>query len=213
VPTNPKINRRGWLAIWLQKRRQARQHPALPSFSAPSLVAVARGVSETTWQAVAPVAVDGWQFCLSDNAFHPEVKTFDRWVYEADSPDTEFVIVNATTATVTQEFAYCAARYRVGTTWSSWSGVVDRTILTPLLVLSSDGHGRLTWTMNFTTPYGFAIYRSDDGTTWGPSYDGTNTGATSADESGIAGYFRICQADWDGLDVLPYSNVVYSDGL
>jgi len=209
----PKFSRCGWLAAWLQKRRRERQQQLAPSFPAPSLAAVARGVSETTWQAVAPVDVDGWQFCLSDNAFHPEVKTFDRWVYEADSPDTEFVIVNATTATVTQEFAYCAARYRVGATWSSWTGVVDRTILTPLLVLSSDGHGRLSWTLNFITPYGFSIYRSDDGVTWGSPCDGTDVGATSADESGVAGYLRICQADWDGLDVLPYSNVVHSDGL
>jgi len=81
------------------------------------------------------------------------------------------------------------------------------------IVLSSDGHGRLTWTYNFTTPYGFSIYRSVDGVTWGLPFDGANIGAVSADESGNAGYFRICQADWEGADVLPYSNAVYSDGL
>jgi hypothetical protein len=27
------------------------------------------------------------------------------------------------------------------------------------------------------------------------------------------GYFRVCQSDENGYDVLPYSNVVHSDGL
>ena len=58
---------------------------------APSLVSLGTVAGNTTWQAVAPVAVDGWQFCTTDSAFDPEVKSFDRWVDDADSPDTEFV--------------------------------------------------------------------------------------------------------------------------
>ena len=77
------------------------------------------------------MAVDDWQFCTTDNVFDPQVKSFDQWVADADFPDTEFVTINATTATVTVDFAYCAARYRVGTTWSNWTGVVDATVIAP----------------------------------------------------------------------------------
>ena len=128
MTAQPKINRRGWLAIWLQERRRARQNKSLP---APSLVSLGTVAGNTTWRAVAPVAVDDWQFCTTDNAFDPGVKSFDQWVQGADFPDTEFVTINATTATVTVDFAYCAARYRVGATWSSWTSVVDTTPLVP----------------------------------------------------------------------------------
>jgi len=205
--------RRGWLALWLQKRRRARQ----PKPPAPSLVSLGRVAGNTTWQAVAPVVVDDWQFCATDSAFNPEVKSFDQWVADADFPDTEFVVVNATTATVTVDLAYCAARYRVGATWSNWTGVVDATVIEPpaQLVLTSDGHGRLTWTLNFTSPYdGISIYECADGVTWGSStFDGAPMADGNRDCSGQQGYFRICICDWDGNDVLPYSNVVYSDGL
>ncbi len=127
----PTINRRGWLAMWLQKRRRARQCRSAQSFPAPSLVSLGTVAADTTWRAVAPIAVDDWQFCTTDNAFDPQVKSFDQWVYEADSPDTEFVIVDATTATVTVDLAYCAARYRVGATWSSWTGVLNATVIPP----------------------------------------------------------------------------------
>jgi len=98
---------------------------------APVLVSLGKVLSETTWRAVAPVAVNGWQFCTTDSVFDPEVKSFDQWVEDADGPDTEFTIINATTATVTVDFAYCAARYLVGTTWSDWTGVLDATVIPP----------------------------------------------------------------------------------
>ena len=85
----------------------------------------------------------------------------------------------------------------------------------PAIVLASDGHGHLTWTVNFTSSYdSINIYKSDDGVTW-PShtYDGWDLSAGNRDCSGDPGYFRICVCDWDGNDVLPYSNVVNSDGL
>ena len=82
-----------------------------------------------------------------------------------------------------------------------------------VIILGSDGHGHLTWTLNFPTEFGFNIYKSNDGVTWGGEYDGANSETLSRDCSGDRGYFRICQSDWDGFDILPYSNVVYSDGL
>jgi hypothetical protein len=208
----PTINRRGWLALWLQKRRRARQNKTL---SAPSLVSLGTVAGDTTWRAVAPVAVDGWQFCTNDNAFNPEVKSFDQWVADADSPDTEFVVVNATTATVTVDFGWCAARYRVGTTWSPWTGVLDATVIPPPveLVLSSDGHGHLTWTCNVEVEFGFNIYHSNDGVNWS-NYDAQYPNLFYRDCSGDPGYFRIAlSGDEDGNPMLPYSNVVYSDGL
>ncbi len=49
----------------------------------------------------------------------------------ADAPDTAFDNVDARTATVTANFGWCAARYLVGATWSSWTGVVDKTVIAP----------------------------------------------------------------------------------
>ena len=208
----PTINRRGWLAIWLQKRRRARQTKSLP---APSLVSLGTVAGDTTWRAVAPKAVDDWQFCTTDNAFDPEVKSFDQWVDEADAPDTEFVSINSTTANVTVDFAYCAARYRVGATWSSWTGVLDATVIPPpvQLVLSSDGHGHLTWTCNVTINTGFSIFHSVDGVDL--ECNTTDSIPTCFIETAveIPGYFRIAIGDDDGNPMLPYSNMVYSDGL
>jgi hypothetical protein len=84
----------------------------------------------------------------------------------------------------------------------------------PAILLTSDGHGHIAWTLNFTTPYdGISIYKSADGVTWGTdAYDGWDLSAGSRDCSGDPGWFRICICDWDGVDVLPYSNAVYSDG-
>jgi hypothetical protein len=81
------------------------------------------------WRGIAPVAVDDWQFCTSDTPFNPEEDNFDDWVAEADWPDSDFVTVNATTATCTSNFSYCAARYQVGETWSSWTGVVYKDVI------------------------------------------------------------------------------------
>jgi hypothetical protein len=85
----------------------------------------------------------------------------------------------------------------------------------PAIVLTSDGHGHLTWTLNFTSPYdSINIYMSGDGVTWPvDSFDGWDLASGSRDCSGTAGYFRICICDFDGHDVLPYSNAVHSDGL
>ncbi len=94
----------------------------------------------------------------------------------------------------------------------------------PAILLTSDGHGRLAWTLNFIPrcddsqpglPYNtINIYKSPDGVTWvGHTYDGANLSPAYWDGSGVAGYFRICICDWGGYDVLPYSNAVYSDGL
>jgi len=85
----------------------------------------------------------------------------------------------------------------------------------PAILLTSDGHGRLTWSLNFTSPYdSISIYKSDDGVFWGAdAYDGWDLASGSRDCSGTAGYFRICLCDFDGHDVLPYSNAVHSDGL
>jgi len=208
----PTINRRGWLAMWLQKRRRARQNKSLP---APSLVSLGTVAGDTTWQAVAPVVVNDWQFCTTDSAFDPAVKSFDQWVADADFPDTEFVIINAATTTVTADFTYCAARYLVGTTWSSWTGVVDKTVIEPpvQLVLTSDGHGRLSWSSNVFSPYEYAIGYSSDGVTFNDEYDGSTNGNMTRDLSGLAGYYRVSRTDDEGNVVFPHSNMVYSDGL
>jgi hypothetical protein len=49
-----------------------------------------------------------------------------------------------------------------------------------VIILNSDGHGHLTWTLNFPSDWGFNIYWSADGTTWGHTFDGADGGAASA---------------------------------
>jgi hypothetical protein len=85
----------------------------------------------------------------------------------------------------------------------------------PAVYLTSDGHGRLAWSLNFTTECdNINIYMSDDGVTWGPdAYDGWFLSAGYRECTGVPGYFRICPCDALGRDVPPYSNAVYSDGL
>ncbi len=94
----------------------------------------------------------------------------------------------------------------------------------PAILLTSDGHGRLSWTINFIPPSddsqpgvpydSINIYLSADGVTWpGGAFDSWGLGSGNRDCSGSQGYFRICICDWNGNDVLPYSNAVYSDGL
>lgn len=84
----------------------------------------------------------------------------------------------------------------------------------PAILLTSDGHGHLVWTLNFTSPYdGINIYHSADGITWeSHTFDGWDLAAGNRDCSGDHGWFRICVCDWDSNDVPPYSNAVYSDG-
>jgi hypothetical protein len=85
----------------------------------------------------------------------------------------------------------------------------------PAILLASDGHGRLSWTLNFTSTYGGVnIYTSADGLTWpGDAYDGSDLATSNRDCSGSVGFFRVCVCDDNGADVPPYSNAVYSDGL
>ena len=108
--------------------------------------------------------------------------------------------------------------------WLAWFLQKRRRERLPAILLASDGHGHLTWTYNFIPPSdnsqpgvpydSINIYFSSDGVTWGSSpFDGWDLAAGNRDCSGVAGYFRICICDDNGVDVPPYSNAVYSDGL
>jgi hypothetical protein len=102
-----------------------------------------------------------------------------------------------------------------GSAIAPFSNVIQFAPVAPAILLASDGHGHLTWTLNFTSAYGqINIYKSADGVTWpSDAYDGWDLASGSRDCSGDPGWFRICICDDDGNDVLPYSNAVYSDGL
>jgi hypothetical protein len=108
--------------------------------------------------------------------------------------------------------------------WLAWFLQKRRRERLPAILLASDGHGHLTWTYNFVPPSdgsqpgvpydSINIYKSADGVIWpSDAYDGSGLAAGNRDCSGDPGYFRICICDWDGNDVLPYSNAVHSDGL
>lgn len=98
--------------------------------------------------------------------------------------------------------------------WLAWFLQKRRRERLPAILLASDGHGHLTWTLNFTSQYdSINIYQSADGVTWGSvPFDGWDLLSGARDCSGAAGYFRICVCDDNGVDVPPYSNAVYSDG-
>ena len=99
--------------------------------------------------------------------------------------------------------------------WLAWFLQKRRRERLPAILLASDGHGHLTWTWNFTTPFdSINIYQSADGVTWGSvPFDGWDLQSGARDCSGAPGYFRICVCDDNGVDVPPYSNAVHSDGL
>ena len=99
-------------------------------------------------------------------------------------------------------------------TWLALEAQKRRRARSPVILLASDGHGHLTWTVNFTSQYDqINIYMSGDGVTWpADSFDGWDLHSGARDCSGSAGYFRICVCDDNGVDVPPYSNAVYSDG-
>ena len=83
------------------------------------------------------------------------------------------------------------------------------------IVLSSDGHGRLSWWCS-EADYGgeLLIGFSSDGIAFDDYFDGSIMNDNTRDESGNRGYFRMCRSsEYDGSPVLPYSNAVYSDGL
>ena len=85
----------------------------------------------------------------------------------------------------------------------------------PAILLTSDGHGHLTWTLNFRSPYiNMNIYKSADGVTWpDTAYDCGDVLFGYLACNADPGYFRICVCDNNGVAVPPYSNAVYSDGL
>ncbi len=57
----------------------------------------------------------------------------------------------------------------------------------PAILLASDGHGHLTWTINFTSPWdSINIYQSADGVTWG-----TDAFAWLGFAFGCAGLYRL----------------------
>ena len=79
------------------------------------------------------------------------------------------------------------------------------------ILLTSDGHGRLSWTANGPAKYGYSISYSTDHSTWIDNYYVTDQ--LSLDCHGLAGYYRVAKASAANGVVLPFSNGVYSDGL
>jgi hypothetical protein len=80
--------------------------------------------------------------------------------------------------------------------------------------LTSDGHGRLVWALNFPVVHEeMSIYRSDDGITGWTSYDGEHASVGYRSCTGDEAYFRVAMIDWEANPLPPFSNVVFSDGL
>jgi hypothetical protein len=192
--------RRVWLALAEQKRRRARAAGG----SAPSLTITLVG-------SVINIVQVG-----SDQGIAIGIQRSD------DGNFGEYVDGDKAFGAASWDLAgEAAGYYRIcfesedGRAIAPFSNSIQFAPVAPAILLASDGHGHLTWTLNFTSPYDqISIYQSADGVTWGTdAFDGWDLASGNRDCSGSAGYFRICICDWDGNDVLPFSNVVYSDGL
>ena len=185
--------RRVWLATRLHKRQRARRGPLLAALLPNQIVWRWSNLNPAKWNVYISGDRMNYQLAgsVAGNVFQYLPQEASAWTYivGVDGSGNE---ITAHSNVVRPSEAVNPAN---------------------IIVLSSDGHGRLTWTMNFNTVFDFSIYLSADGVTWGHTFDGASGGARAIDETGAAGYFRICQCDWDGLDILPYSNVVHSDGL
>ena len=190
--------RRAWIALEEQKRRRARRGGAVsvPVLSVSSPVVIAwqwSGQDPAHWNIyagddgvnfhLAKTVVGGVRLCNVDNG--------GQWFY--------VVGVDGGGAEIT---GHSNAQRP--------DSVIDPR---NTLVLTSDGHGSLDWVLNYDYGWGVNIYWSADGVTWGDLYDAPDSGMYHADENGKAGYFRVCQRDPVGNDILPFSNVVHSDGL
>lgn len=187
------MNRGAWIALEMQKRRRTRRMPFLIALSPSSIQWRWSNLNPAHWNIY--ISFDGVNF---QNSRSVDGSVF-QYFPDSSSAWTFVVGVDGNGNEITER--------------SNVVHPIEAVNPSNVIVLSSDGHGRLTWTLNFDSPFGFTIYLCSDGVSWGHSLDGTGGGARTADESGFAGYLRICQGDWDGNDILPYSNVVYSDGL
>jgi hypothetical protein len=79
VTTNLNINRRGWLALWLQKRRRSRVRGALPTLlPAPVLRAVYPDLLQWDWDLSNPYK---WNVWMSLNGGTSWMLIEDYWMY------------------------------------------------------------------------------------------------------------------------------------
>jgi hypothetical protein len=202
-PNNPPmtpLQRRVWVALEQQQRRRRRRAAGLtPGFSV-SLAGTVLNIVQTGPNAFYAIGLE----------------------YSADGATDWTLAGDATFGTTHFDLAgFDAGYYRVcwedsgGAAQAPFSNVVHYIPPEPAILLTSDGHGRLSWTLNFTTECdNINIYKSDDGVTWGTdAYDGWFLAAGYRECTGVPGYFRICVCDANGKDVPPYSNAVYSDGM
>jgi hypothetical protein len=211
-PINPPMTRgqrRVWLALEAQKRRRARaaalSSSALP---APAIVLTTDGHGYLSW-------TTNFITARAFNIYESVTKTIVAGNASITNPGDRFVDHSGTMPTwlcVVQ----CDGNGNDIPPYSNWVYTDgDMNAVWNPIILTSDGHGRLVWSLE-VAPVGadLNIYRSDDGVTWnGAPFDGWNFADGGRDCSGSAGYFRVCFADANNHDVLPYSNLVYSDGL
>jgi hypothetical protein len=86
-------------------------------------------------------------------------------------------------------------------------------VVVPAILLTSDGHGHLTWAPNFSTDTQFNIYYSQSKQIQGEPFANPRSGDRYRDLSGTdPTWFCVVQCDDDQNDIPPYSNWVYSDG-
>jgi hypothetical protein len=123
VKTPPKINRRGWLALWLQDRRRARKHAA----TTPNAPVITNGGFE--WDATEPGFADVWVDWTFVHGSFPAA-TIEVWVsvngdayYQMDTVASDVNSYYYPRASSGESSFAFKVRYRNGTTVGPFSNV------------------------------------------------------------------------------------------
>jgi hypothetical protein len=116
--SQPKIDRRGWLAWFLQKRRRERQATDFPA----ELVAPTLALVGVNYQGTAPMPASIWQFAQSDGSY--DSGSVQSWADGADLENAGYDLLPPNQAESGKMFSYCSCRYQVAGVWSAWCAVI-----------------------------------------------------------------------------------------
>ena len=111
----PTINRRGWLALWLQRRRRVRA--VALTLDAPTL-----GRAGGYYVGTSPVPASVWQFAQSDSGY--DSGPIQGWVDGCDLPTADYELLSANQARSVQIFYAGTCRYQVAGVWSPWCAII-----------------------------------------------------------------------------------------
>ncbi len=197
--TLPKINRRGWLATWLQHRRRKRANSLLP---APVLQAQFPDKLAWTWNYPNPFK---WNVWMSMDSGASWMLVEDYWMYgdaRQFAPDGG------------GELYYIVGIDQSGQEITQHSNVIrPEDALYPAPVLVATYPSMVTWTWSYTNPFRWLVYMSlNNGASWMlvEDYWANGSARQFAPDGGSELYF-IVGVNSNGVEITEHSNVVRPD--